>query len=121
AFTYFKLVGVTRHHGQLFMVLISACWLAARTPQWAPAWRWLDVTTRWFDRWRGLMLGILLSAHVVGGIGANIAGIYLPFSAGKEVAQYIQQKLPPDVTLVGIDDYCMSPIAAYLGRDFYFP
>jgi hypothetical protein len=121
AFTYFKFCGFTRHHGQLFMVLIVACWIAARSPQWISKSKFLNGFTSWFDQCRNLLLGLLLLIHTIVGISANTADAVLPFSAGKAVAEYIRDKQPADATLVGVDDYTMSPISTYLHREFYFP
>lgn len=121
AFTYSKFTGQTRHHGQLFIVLIVAYWLAERWPKRTPPGRSLARVAEWFDRNRAAMLGSLLAIDVIGGIGANVADTVLPFSAGKATANYIRREFPPDVTLAGVEDYCMSPISAYLGREFYFP
>jgi hypothetical protein len=117
AFTYFEFCGFTRHHGQLFMVLIVACWIAPISPQRmsAPAW------ASWFDAKRNLLLGLLLAVHAIVGVAANVANNLLPFSAGKATAEYIHRELPANITLVGVDDYTMSPIATYLHREFYFP
>jgi hypothetical protein len=113
AFTYHGFRGFTRHHGQLFMVLIVALWLAKRFG---------GVTKPgWIAQRRDLLLAVLLSIHAIVGIGATIVDWIMPFSAGKATAQFISRNTPPDLTLAGVDDYCMSPISAYLGREFYFP
>src|SRR5207248_5022451 len=121
AFTYSKFCGQVRHHGQLFMVLIVACWLAERWPRRTPPARSVARVAEWFDRNRAAMLGSLLAIHVLAGIGANVADNLLPFSAGKETADYIRRELPADVTLAGVEDFCMSPVSAYLSREFYSP
>ena len=53
------------------------------------------------------------------GIGANIADARMPFSASKATADYIRQELPPDITLAGMDDYCVSPVGVLLNRRIY--
>jgi hypothetical protein len=121
SFTYFRFLGTTRHDGHLFMILMAACWLARRSPQWVPPIAWLRAVTDWLEPRSGVLLGLLLAVNLVSGVGANIAGLMTPFSAARDVADYIRTNLPPDVNLAGADDYCVSPVAAYLGRDFYFP
>src|SRR5262249_8862324 len=50
-----------------------------------------------------------------------IADHVMPFSASKAVADFIRKDLPPNITIAAVDDYCGSPVAAYLGRELYFP
>ena len=121
AFTYFKFCGFTRHHGQLFMVLIVACWIAAQSEAWIPPWKPLAAITGWFDRRRNTLLTLLLVVHAISGIGANVVDNVLPFSAGKSAADYIGIAWPADDTIVGMDDYTMSSICIYLRREFYYP
>jgi len=119
AFTYSQFFGYTRHHGHLFMVLIVAFWVSFQTRQCTPRPKWLADLTARFSRQRANCLIALLAVHAISGIGTNIAERFIPFSAGKEAAQYIRREFPPDMVLIGSQDYCISPIAAYLGRDLF--
>jgi hypothetical protein len=103
------------------MVLIVACWLAETWPKRMPPVKFVAHLADWFDRRRKAFLGAVLAVHVLAGVGVNIACMVLPFSAGKATAEYIQDNLPPNVTLAGVEDYCMAPVAVYVGREFYFP
>ena len=103
------------------MVLIVACSLANRFPKWTPQMWWLGAVSTMMDRRRNVLLGILLAIHAASGVGANVAGAFLPFSAARATADYIRRELPPDVIPVGVDDYCTSTVSAYLGREFYDP
>ena len=120
-FTYLRFIGATRHHGHLFMVLITSCWIAEYSAPWTPANARLRAASEWLDRRRATLLAILLCLHAMIGIGANFADHLMPFSGSKSVAEYITQKLPPDITLAGMDDYAMAGVSAYTGREFYYP
>jgi hypothetical protein len=121
AFTYLMFVGVTRHNGQLFIVLIAALWIAARSPEWVPTLGPLRLVSGWLDRKRCSILCALLVVQLVTGVGVIIADARMPFSAGKAVAEYIRHNVASDVTIMAIDDYCADPVSAYLQRDFYYP
>ena len=121
AVTYFMFVGVNRHNGHLFMVLIASCWIAESSREWSPRTHTLAALTSWCDRYRWVFLLVILCVQVPIGIGAVIADAKLPFSAGKAVAEYIEKNIDPSDTIMAIDDYCADPVSAYLHRDLYYP
>jgi hypothetical protein len=118
-FTYSQFYGYARHHGHLFMVLIVAFWVSFHARQWTPGPKWLADLSGKFARQRASCLFVLLMVHAISGVGANIAERFIPFSAGKEAAEYIRSNFPPDTVLIGSQDYHISPIAAYLRRDLF--
>jgi len=113
--------GTNRHHGHLFMILICACWLASTTPAWSRASQWVGQILTWLDRARGPVLLAILTINAMIGTGAAVAGMSLQFSATKQAGNYIKQNFGDRVVLVGMQDYCVSPIAQWLDREIYFP
>ena len=118
-FTFFAFVGVTRHCGHLFMVLVAACWIAQCTPAVQLKLPRLGRVMDWLDAHRAHLLSVLLAVQVVSGIGANIADARMPFSASKATADYIRRQVPPDTALAGMDDYCVFPVGVLLNRPIY--
>jgi hypothetical protein len=60
--------------------------------------------------------------HAIAGISVAIAGMVLPFSASRQVSDYIKTHFNLDqVVLIGVPDYCVAPISQWLGRPIYFP
>ena len=101
------------------MVLIAAFWVSFHARPWTPGPKWLAELSARFGRQRANCLIALLAVNAISGIGANIAERFIPFSAGKEAAQYIRSNFPPDTILIGSQDYHISPIATYLRRDLF--
>ncbi len=118
-FTFFEFAGTTRHCGHLFMVLIAACWIGQRSKRIRIPNRLLERIAGWFDAHRPVLLSILLAVSVIGGVGANIADVRLPFSASRATADYIRSNFPADLPLTGFDDWCVMPVGALLGRPIY--
>lgn len=106
--------GSTRHHGQIFMLAIAAFWLAGTSPSWS----------RFFlmaERIRGPQLTVLLILNVIGGLGAALAGMDLPFSATRTTAQFIKANYDQRVILAGFPDFSAAPLAHWLDKPIYFP
>jgi hypothetical protein len=120
AFTFFQFVGSTRHQGHLFIVLLSACWIAVRSPP-RPAPRLLKRLNARLEPRLDYLLAGLLAVHAVAGVAANIADHCLPFSASREVADYLRREFPADTLIVGYDDYGLAPVSALLDRRVYSP
>jgi hypothetical protein len=122
AFTYTQFRGFTRHHGHLFIVLTAAAWLAAVTPAATLRPTWVAPLADQMVRWRGRLFTGLLIVGVAGGVGANVAGYFLPFSMSEVTANFIRDKVPENrAVLVGYNYFALAPISGYLGRPIYYP
>jgi hypothetical protein len=118
-FTFFEFGGTTRHCGHLFMVLVVAFWIGQRSKRIRMPNRLLEQIVGRFDAHRPIVLSVLLAVSVIGGIGANIADVRLPFSASRATADYIRSNFPADLPLAGVEDWCVSPVGGLLNRPMY--
>jgi hypothetical protein len=110
-----------RYSGHLFVVFLIACWLAARLPRttWhRPA---LGRLAGLGDRIRTPLLGLLLLANLVGGVVAFAKDWQLPFSGSAEAARFLERQGLDEMPIVGTVDFMVSPLAALLERDIYYP
>jgi len=120
SFTLLQFVGATRHQGHLYMVLIAACWIAARSPR-REAPRILARPSAWLEPRLDRLLAVFLGVQAISGIACAVADHRLPFSASRQIAEYLRREWPDDVLIVGYDDYGLSPVAAILDRPIFSP
>lgn len=108
AFMYVIYFGSTRHHGTAFMVLLGLLLLAP------------PLRTRLRANWAATAL---LAAGALGGAIALSQELQHPFSRSRDVARWIEQvaKPGPAVPIIGHRDTQASAVAAYLGREIYYP
>jgi hypothetical protein len=107
-----------RHQGHLFFAFLFADWISRRGAAWPPRWRHL--ADRISSRRADWFLGGLLVVQAGAGLFAAMRDVQMPFSAGRETAQFIQQNYPPDVPIVGDMDAAASTVAGYLDRSIYY-
>jgi len=112
-FTYLKFLGSPRHYGMLYIIFIAALWLAEYVPQ--------KVDFKQRLRYQRSFILTVLIAHVLAGVVAYIRDISLPFSASRETASYIKSQGLDKLTIVGSEDFAISPISGYLGEKIYYP
>jgi hypothetical protein len=99
------------------MLLVVSFWLAETLPPLS--WNARKPVN---PRQRRIVFCALLAIQALAGMGVAIACMRVPFSASRDVARFIQDSFPGDrVVLVGVPDYCVSPICQWLGRPIYFP
>ena len=110
-FTYLKFLGSPRHYGMLYIILISSLWLAQSGKRF-------DYKPIRYQR--SFILAILI-AQVLAGLVAYVRDLSLPFSASRETAHYIKEHKLENSTLVGSEDFAVSPISGYLGKKIYYP
>jgi hypothetical protein len=131
-FTYLKFLGSARHYGHLYLILITTFWLSQyytlsnlltqfifKIPE-----SFIPMITRWLN-WtkknKITFLMIILYAQLAAGIVSFSRDIFLPYSASREVAQYIQAKGWKDRFIIGSEDFTIAPISGYLERKIYYP
>jgi len=124
-FTYLKFLGSARHYGHLYLVLITAYWLknyyvplpfiSAKTHQ---LWQHLY---HWSQRLAPPFLMVILTSQLIAGLVGYIRVVTLPYSASRAVADYLKQENFDQLTLVGSEDFAVSPISGYINAPIYYP
>jgi hypothetical protein len=133
AFTYVKLLGSARHYGHLYIVLIVSLWIASyysksnfftqvRTINLLRSfpkvcWRWMSFV----KKFKTPFIMIILSAQLIGGIFTFSRDLFVPYSASRETARFIQNQHLEQSFIVGSRDANTSPLCGYLNRKFYYP
>ena len=114
--------GYIRHHGHLYILLISCLWLSNIYPENNYVFRfdYIEKFYKWlkgnFDR----LFSILLFIHCLAGIYAFSVQLFIPFSAAKITAQYIRQQKLDRFLIAGDEDVSLEPIAGYLNKQVFF-
>ena len=110
-FTYLKFLGSPRHYGMLYIILITSLWLAQTEG---------NINNKPIRYQRTFILTILI-AQVLAGIVAYGRDLTLPFSASRDTSNYIKHHKLENYTIVGSEDFAISPISGYLGKKIYYP
>ena len=131
-FTYLKFLGSARHYGHLYLILITAFWL---TKFYSPSTlltqfiikinsKTTSIFTRWLSwtkKYKTTFIMIILYAQLAAGIVSFSRDIFLPYSASRETARYIQENYLNDYLIIGSEDFAISPISGYLQKKIYYP
>ncbi|NEP11713.1 MAG: hypothetical protein F6K14_16165 [Symploca sp. SIO2C1] len=131
-FTYAKFLGSARHYGHLYIVLIAAVWIASYYPKSdlliKPLSNLPDLvqqaTTNWFAfvaKYKNRLIIFILVAQVATGMVAFSRDLFVPYSASRETARFIQTQQLDKMFIVGSQDARVSPISGYLQRQIYYP
>ncbi|MBW3041765.1 hypothetical protein [Prochlorococcus marinus] len=122
-FNYFLFLGDgSRHYGYYFLFIISSVWLALSNKDKQRAFfNKSNIFTKgnlfYFPR----LLTFCLTIHMVVGIHMVINDFLIPYSSGKETAEYIQNKGWQDFPIFATRDVEVATVAGYLNREFYLP
>ncbi|WP_269616862.1 hypothetical protein [Prochlorococcus marinus] len=122
-FNYFLFLGDgSRHYGYYFLLIISSLWLAlSNKDKQSTSSNLQNLFTKgnlfYFPR----LLTICLAIHMVVGIHMVINDFRLPYSSGKETAQYIQARGWEDSPIFATRDVEVATVSGYLDREFYLP
>jgi len=131
-FTYAKFLGSARHYGHLYIILIAALWIASYYPNSNLLTQPLSnlpnsvqqAITKWFSfvaKYKNILIMLILFAQVVAGIFAFPRDLFVPYSASRETAKFIQTQQLDKMFIVGSQDARVSPISGYLQRQIYYP
>ncbi len=131
-FTYLKFLGSARHYGHLYLILIVSFWLIKYYLPLDYITKFLIKTfpkitvifTRWLtwvNKYQITFLMIILYAQLAAGIVSFSRDLFLPYSASREAAQYIQTHHLNNSLIVGSEDFAISPISGYLQEKIYYP
>ena len=122
-FNYFLFLGDgSRHYGYYFLLIISSSWLALSNQDHQLKSSnhqnlFIKGNLFYFPR----LLNICLTIHMVVGIHMVFNDFRLPYSSGKETAQYIQTKGWQDSPIFATRDVEVATVSGYLDREFYVP
>ena len=116
----------SRHFGVYFVIFISSIWLynsdmeASRIIVSIPAHpsgKLKDKIKLYFS----YFLVFVLSIHFVVGIHRVFLDLVYPYSASKEVAEFIRSSKYSDWPLFGTRDVEVASVSGYLGSSIYYP
>ena len=117
AFSFAIYVGHLRHHGHHLMLLLACLWIQQAGRRTADR----SSNGGGIPRWGSMMVGGLLVVNTVAGAYAVARDWRDPFSAGREVAEYISSDGLAGLPVVGHRDVFVAAVAGYLQRSVYYP
>jgi hypothetical protein len=125
SFTYLKFLGSARHYGHLYLILITAYWLKHYysplpliTTKSKHIWQTLY---HWSQRLAPIFLMVILTSQLIAGLVGYIRVLTLPYSASRATADYLKSNGLDQFTLVGSEDFAVSPISGYINAPIYYP
>ena len=124
AFTYFRFIGMPRHFGHFYLVLIAALWLGSYYQDSLVILKKFSVRPNsiiFFPKWHYIVLMLILYVQFIGGIYNFSRDLVVPYSASRETVQYIQKAGLANEFIVASRDANMAPLSGYLNRKFYYP
>lgn len=126
AFNYFLYLGIgSRHYGYYFLILIASIWLALHSDHYSQDQR-IDINrhiplVESLSKLFPHLLTFCLAIHSAAGIHRVLYDFYVPYSAGKVTAEYIQAQGWSDEQIFGTRDVEVSTVSGYLDRDIFYP
>ncbi|WP_334927721.1 hypothetical protein [Nostoc sp.] len=124
AFTYLRFLGMPRHFGHFYLVLIAALWLGSYYQKSIVLLNKISILPRsitFIHKWHYIALMLILYVQFGGGIYSFSRDLVIPFSASRETAQYIHKSGLDKEFIVASRDANMAPLSGYLNRKFYYP
>ncbi len=120
---YFKHGGGMRHWGYAFVLLLVCLWLEADMPDDARMTRpgWLERIYRWASQRHCLLLTVVLTMQLVGGLFAYGMDLIHPFSQATATTAWIQAHNLADHRLVGDRDWAALSVSGALDKPMYYP
>ena len=122
-FNYFLFLGDgSRHYGYYFLIVISSIWISLSNQ---------DIPCTPFEQKNIFSKGklfyfpniftICLTIHMVVGVHMVVNDFLIPYSSGKETAEYIKTNGWQDVPIFATRDVEVVTVSGYLNREFYLP
>ena len=124
AFTYLRFLGMPRHFGHFYLVLIAALWLGSYYQKSTVLLNRFSIRPNlitFVKKWHHLALMLILYTQFIGGISSFSKDLIIPFSASRETSEYIQKSGLDKEFIVASRDANMAPLSGYLNRKFYYP
>ncbi|WP_218596808.1 hypothetical protein [Chroogloeocystis siderophila] len=119
-FTYTKFSGYLRHHGHLFILFIACLWLANYYHKSYFFGKRIINFSQKLTKYKKQILTIILYFHVFASIFAVSMDMLHPFSASKQVAQFIKNQQLDKVLIIGSRDYSLAPVSALLNQNIFY-
>ena len=122
-FNYFLFLGDgSRHYGYYFLLIISSFWLSlSNQDQKLISSNQRNLFAKgnlfYFPR----LFNFCLTIHMVVGVHMVINDFLMPYSSGKETAQYIKTQGWQDFPIFATRDVEVATVSGYLDREFYLP
>ena len=110
-----------RHSGHLFIFFVTAFWLSYYFPDAKFKSHGIQYLADIGGKIRMPLISVLLALQAFAGISATAMDWVLPFSAGKQAAQYIKQQNLNGLYMVGDLSEPASAVCGYLGGKMYYP
>ncbi|MEH2312584.1 MAG: hypothetical protein V7K35_14535 [Nostoc sp.] len=124
AFTYFRFIGMPRHFGHFYLILIAALWLGSYYQDSRVLLNKLFIrpnSITFVQKWHNIAFMLILYVQFLGGIYSFSRDLVVPFSASREISQYLQKAGLDNEFIVASRDANMAPLSGYLNRKFYYP
>jgi hypothetical protein len=120
-FFYTRYFGYLRHHGHLFIVFVICFWLYSLYSEYKIPNRLLENIAVLLQRASVYCFTFILILQVIAGLYACVCDLRYPFSASKEVAEYLVEQKLAQKPIAGCLDYVASAVAARLDTPIYYP
>ena len=122
-FNYFLFLGDgSRHYGYYFLLIISSFWLSlSNKDQEFTALAQPNLFSKGYLFYFPRLLTFCLTIQMVVGVHMAFNDFLLPYSGGKETAQYIQSNGWQDSPIFASRDVEVATVSGYLDREFYLP
>ena len=122
-FNYFVYLGIgSRHYGYYFLLMISTLWLSkSNQVKKIILPRKSNIFTKGNLFYFPGLLTFCLTIHMTVGVHMVLNDFLLPYSSGKETAQYIQAMGWQDYPVFATRDVEVATVSGYLDREFYLP
>jgi len=119
---FFVLVlpGTNRHHGFLFIILISSLWINSHCQNYNT--KLLNFISNYEFGYLQKVYTFIFIIHFLSGLIAIRQDYIYPFSGAQETAQYIVSNKLENYQLVGYQDYAASAVVGYLiNKKIFYP
>ncbi len=122
-FNYFLFLGDgSRHYGYYFLLIISSVWLTlSNQDKQITSFNHQTLFTKGNLFYFPSLLTICLTIQMIVGVHMVFNDFLLPYSSGKETAQYIKTKGWHDFPIFATRDVEVATVSGYLDREFYLP
>ncbi len=110
-----------RHIGHLFILFITALWLADYFPHHHFKYLLLRRFSKWGKKIQHGFIVLVFSSQMIVGIAYFTTDLNMPFSASKEAAKFIRERQLQNLPIVGAPGWAASDFAALLDRPIYYP
>lgn len=114
--------GYIRHQGHAYILLISCLWLRGYYPESNSRFRlsFLNRYHDWLQRNFRYLFLFMLAVQVLAAMYAVTVQFFVPFSAAKMTAGYIEQHKLNRFMIAGDQDMALEPVAGYLKKEVFF-